>query len=188
MSFIFNPYHKIAGSKALMIGFAFAFITLVIAPFSYAAFDGVLDFHKIHFDNSWVYVALYLISWIVLTITFGFSGMLFSKSKFRWIDIFGTTLLAKSPLLLVAVIAFFIPEIKVEEIQNLNGFPFGISAIIAILMSIFCIIWMVTLLFNAYAISLNIKGNKLIWSFILSLLAAEIFSILILHFLNPFLN
>lgn len=188
MSFLFNPFRKVAGYKALIIGFAFALITSWIAPFSYSAFDGVLDFHKIHFENGWVYAALYLISWIVLVLTFGLAAMLFSKSRFRWIDIFGTTLLAKSPLMLVAFLAFFIPEIKMEDMQNLHGFPFGMNAIIAIIIIILCIIWMVALLFNAYVVSLNIKGSKLIWSFILSLLAAEIFSILILYSLTPFLK
>lgn len=188
MSFLFNPYRKIAGAKALMIGLLFALVTVAISPFSNAAFDGVLDFHKIRFENWWVYPALYLISWIVLVLTFGIAAILFSKSNFRWIDILGTSLLARAPLLFVAILAFLIQEIQIEDLANITSFHLSLLSIIAIIIVILCIIWMVALLFNAYKVALNIKGNKLIWSFIITLLASEILSVLILHYLNPFLN
>lgn len=188
MSFLFNPYRKIAGSKALMIGFAIAAVTLIITPFSNAAFDGVLDFHTHHFENWWVYAALYFISWIVIVLLFGLAGSLFSKSHYRWIDILGTTLLAKAPLLIVAIFGFYIPEIKIEDLSNFASFHLSFMAIVASIIILICIIWMVALLFNAYSVSLNIKDNKLIWSFILTLLTSEILSKLILHYLSPFLK
>lgn len=187
MSILFNPYKKIAGSKALMIGFVIAIITVAIAIFSHAAFDGVLDFHRFHFKNYWVYVALYFISWIVIVLVFALAGFLFSKSRFRWIDILGTTLLAKAPLLIVSLVAFYSLEVVPEDLNNILSLLTFVN-ILALIIIILCISWMVALLFNAYAVSLNIKGNKLIWSFILILLGSEIFSQIILHYLMPFLK
>ena len=184
MSVLFNPYQKIAGGKALLIGFLFALITLVIATSSHAVFDGVLDFHKTYFENWWVYSAFYIISWIIIVLFFGLAGFLFSKSRFRWIDILGTTLIAKAPLLIVAVVGYIIPEAHLEDLDDVLSYLtfMNVAASIVILL---CIIWMVALLFNAYAVSLNIKGNKQIWSFILILLLAEIFSKIIIYYL-PF--
>lgn len=185
---LFNPFRKIAGAKALIIGLAFAAATLIIASFSYAAFDGVLDFHKIRFENWWVYAVLYFVSWIATVFIFGLSGLLFSKTKFRWIDILGTSLLAKAPLLITAIASFFIPELQVNDLKNIEALYVNFGAIFAIILVILCTIWMVALLFKAFAISLNIKGNKLIWSFIPALIASEILSILFIHYLSPFLK
>jgi hypothetical protein len=49
---------------------------------------------------------------------------------------------------------------------------FATSAIIAVLM----IIWMVTLMYKAYAVSCNVKGAKAIGTFVVSLILAEVVS------------
>ena len=187
MNFLFNPYKKIAGAKSLIIGFGFALVTLIIAPISHAAFDGVLDFHRTHFENYWVYAALYFISWVIIVLVFGLAGLLFSKSQFRWIDILGTTLLAKAPLLIVSIISFYSLEIQSEDINNILSL-LTLTNIIAAIIIILCTIWMVALLFNAYSVSLHIKGGKLVWSFILILVLSEIFSKVIIYYLSPFLK
>jgi len=188
MSFLFNPFHKIAGAKALFMGLVFAIITLIIAPFSYSAFDSALGFHKAQFENWWSYTAVNCISWISLVFVYCIAAILFSKTKFRLVDIVGTTLLARAPLLIIAIIAFYLPELHKEDIQHLDEFHLSFIAIIALISIVLCTIWMVALLFNAYRVSLNIKGNKAIWTFILTLLCAEILSTFITYYSLTFLN
>ena len=187
MNFLFNPYRKIAGSKALVIGFAIAIITLAIAPFSNTGFDGVLDSHHMILANWWAYALLYLIMWIIIVLAFGLAAILFSKSRYRWIDILGTTLLAKAPLLIITIVYFFLQDIPIKDLSDIMAF-FTLRNVIVMIIGVLCIIWMVALHFNAYAVSLNIKGNKLIWSFILILLIAEISSKIIFYYLIPFLK
>lgn len=187
MNFLFNPYRKIAGTKALVIGFAFALITLAIAPFSNTGFDAVLDSHHMVLANWWSYALLYFISWIIIVLAFGLAAVLFSKSQYRWIDILGTTLLSKAPLLIIAIVNLFLQDIPIKDLSDIMAF-FTLRNTIVSIIGILCIIWMVALLFNAYAVSLNIKGGKLIWSFILILILAEISSKIIIYYLIPFLK
>ncbi|MEO6818970.1 MAG: hypothetical protein ABI204_04545 [Ginsengibacter sp.] len=187
MNFLFNPYRKVAGSKALMIGFAIALFTLAVAPFSHAAFDGVLDLHTKIFENVWAYSLLYFISWIMIVAGFGIAAVLFSKSQYRWIDILGTTLLAKAPLLFLAIVNFLSQDIPIKDLSDVAVF-FTLRNVIVIIIDTLCAIWMVALLYNAYSVSLHIKGNKLIWSFILILILAEISSKIIIYYLIPFLK
>jgi hypothetical protein len=61
-------------------------------------------------------------------------------------------------------------------INSTDVIIFVISAIIALLM----IIWMVVLMYKAYAVSCNVKGAKAVGTFIVSLFAAEVVSKLLI--------
>src|SRR5690606_18899725 len=101
MMSVFNPFHKIAGGKALMLGAVLAAATLIVSLYSHSLFDGVVDFHVVPFDSVLPYLICYAVAWLSLVVFFGLAGMIFSKNRFRWIDILGTTLLGRAPLLLV---------------------------------------------------------------------------------------
>jgi hypothetical protein len=68
-----------------------------------------------------------------------------------------------------------------KTISSTDTITFVISAIIALLM----IIWMVVLMYKAYAVSCNVKGAKAIGTFIASIILAEIISkVIILSLLS----
>lgn len=188
MQFIFNPFYKIAGTKALLTGIVLMVIALVIGTYSLAAFDGVLDFHVNRYNTIWTYVAVYGISWLTLILLYGLAGALLAKSKFRWIDILGTTLLARAPLLLVAFAAFLIPEINQHTVQHLDDIHFSTAAIAASVLAFLCIIWQVALLYNSYRITLNIQGSKATWSFITVIILAEIASLTLIHYYYMYIS
>jgi len=178
---IFNPFTKIAGGRALWIGALIAILTLIISYFSHSAFDGVIDFHVAPFTSIWPYVSFYIISWLCLVLFLGLAGLVFTKTRFRWIDILGTTLLSRAPLLLIAVAAFAIPYIDNEQLRDITQIPFTAGFFIASIFSLLCIIWTVSLYYNSYRVCLNIKGAKAVWTFILALVLAEITSLIFLH-------
>lgn len=181
MVFIFNPFTKIAGGKALWIGGLFAILTLAISYFSHSAFDGVIDFHVAPFTSIWPYVSFYIISWLCLVLFLGLTGLLFTKTRFRWIDILGTTLLSRAPLLLAALAAFAIPYIDKEQLSDITQIHFTAGFFIASFFSLICIIWTVALYYNSYRVCINIYGSKAVWTFILALILAEITSLVFIH-------
>ena len=184
MTQLFNPFHKIAGYKAFVLGTLIAALTIFVSLYSHSLFDGVIDFHKASYTNYWPYLTFYLISWICLIFYFGLAGILWSRTKFRWIDLVGTTLLSRFPLLIVAILAFAIPFYNHEQLSDISKIHFSVSFLIASGISLLCIIWTVALYYNSYRVSLNIKGARAVWSFITVLVLAEITSLIILRSLH----
>ncbi|EOR94324.1 hypothetical protein ADIARSV_2565 [Arcticibacter svalbardensis MN12-7] len=178
---LFNPFTYIAGLKALVIGFVFMAITLVLSFYSRTHFDGAIDAH-IGLQAPFSMFALeQLIAWGSVVLTFFIAGLILSKSKFRFIDIAGTVALSRAPMLLVALLGFLpiFHNIQPGHISN---------AVIAVgIIMLIPVIWMIALLFNGFKTSLNIKETKAIIGFIIALVLAEILSISLNHLIQSFL-
>jgi hypothetical protein len=113
-------------------------------------------------------------------------GWIFSRSSLRTIDVIGTQALARWPYL-VAALAMLpeanrkVPEYLMTKLTQshtsilINGTDIAIFAV-ATLLIILMLIWMVALMYRAYAVSCNIKGPKAIVTFIIGLIGAEILS------------
>lgn len=73
-------------------------------------------------------------------------------------------------MLFVALLSLF-PIAQVKDIQDISAgvICFGFAALLFM-------IWMISLLYHAFAISCNMKGAKAIWSFIVALILAELLS------------
>jgi hypothetical protein len=170
---LFNPFTYIAGLKSLLIGWLLMLLTAFIASYSGAHFDGALDVHgSLKVMPAWIFFIEQLIAWGSLVITFYLSGFFFSSSSVRFIDVAGTTALARAPLIIVAILHFAISTPAITPLY------IGTS-----LIELLFIIWMIALLFNAFKVSCNIKGNKAVIVFIVSLIVAEIISKVILYYL-----
>ena len=177
MKWLINPFERIAGWQALFIGLAAMSLTAVLGTLNGIAFDGVLDVHAgvgvlSGFTMSFImqavdFLALFLTKWI--------AGVCFSKSKLRLVDVAGTMALARAPMLLFTVICF-LPVVP----ASLYDIP---HTIIFVLLVIPFEIWMIALMYNAYTVSCHLKGRRAVVSFIVSLLAAEGISKLVLIFL-----
>lgn len=178
MKILFNPFEKIAGFQALILGWFIILLSGIIAYFSNCHFNGVIDAHFGAKTLWWVYLAESFVAWASISIVYYFTGVLFSQSKIRFADVAGTLALARYPMLFVALLAFGpMPDPKALDQINL-----------VILLNIFATlifsIWMIALFFNAYKISCNMKGAKAVWTFIIGLIIAEIISKIVLYQLN----
>jgi hypothetical protein len=186
---LFNPFVQIAGTKSLIYGLSITLITCLLCSFFNTRFDGVLDAHFTLKQSYYLPFIDLLVNMGCITFVFYVLGVSLTHGKTRFIDILGTTTLARFPYLIVPLL----------NIQNLNSsigtkllnsllqqskivltsaeWIFLISSgIIALLITI----WYIYLLFKAYAISTNLKKTTLIISFIGGIILAEILSKIVL--------
>jgi hypothetical protein len=178
----FNPFERVAGYTALVSGLIIAFVSSATGFIFNTRFDGVLD---IHFADTTFLTALteQLINIVSLCVIFSGIAFIVKGKSFRIIDVCGTLILARFPLLLTPFLnagGFFLTLQPSETGKNVTLSriePAGIIFLtLASLILILIIIWHIILLYKAYRISTNIKGWKATASFILSLLLAEIMS------------
>jgi hypothetical protein len=161
--------------------------TALLASATGLHFDGVLD---CHFDGTgaplWLHLGEVIVDWVCMGVILTVCGLLFSRSSFRIVDVFGTQALARAPYLVVAVVSLPAPvRNAVGELAAaaqtgdvLSGIGTGdaLLAGIALLVCLLMGIWMVALMYRAYSVSCNLKGSKAIGSFIVGLIVAEIVS------------
>ena len=183
---LFNPFQFIAGGKALILGLVIILITSILGSLSNTHFDGVLDVHTGLVVPTWLFVAEGLINWLSLAFVLAVFGLLFRGLSFRIIDVFGTQALARWPHIITAAVALapgyqrYTAYIASEIFQtgdnvtvyDTDVFFFGLAVIVLICVTI----WMVALMYRAYAVSCNLKGGRAIGSFIAGLIIAEVLS------------
>ena len=179
---IFNPFHKIAGWEALGLGGVTAIATALIGRFSNAVTDGALDLHLVQ-QTTFAHTAMFTgISFISLIVCMTIAAFAISKS-FRIVDIAGTISLAKAPILLAVLLGFFttVPDQK-AIIANPMILLTSATFIVVTLLIIPISIWSIALMFNAFKVSTGAKGTSLVMTFIIALVASEIFSKSIIFF------
>ncbi len=181
---LFNPFIYIAGTKALIIGWAAMLGAAVIGYYSKTHFDGVLDAHSGHAAPMWFYFEDALVDWSLLVVIFYTAGSIFSRSSIRFIDVAGTFALARWVMIFVAIAGFGVympgPNQPVSMEEMMKRVMTG-PVIVCGLLSLALVVWMVALMYNAFTTSCNLKGGKAVWSFIIGLIIAEVLSKLILH-------
>jgi hypothetical protein len=184
-----NPFELIAGGKALLLGLILTLISAFLATQFNARFDGALDLHFVaetQFISSLIDQVLNL---IVLSLVF-YTGALLAGARFtRFIDIIGTFSIAKSPFLLLPALnfnghLFRIGENLLEPSTSLRiaEWIFFTGAIIIMLLAI-C--WAVYWLYQAFKISSNLKGTRLIFTFFFCIIISEIISKILILNINP---
>jgi len=164
--YLYNPFTQIAGFKSFITGIGGFLITTYLAFKTGTHFNGLLNIGFAKDSDYWVFLTENLSGWLFISISLHLSGLILSKSKIRPIDTFGTALLSRIPLILTPLIRT-IPIFQSFVIHSWEMyFIVGLYFI--------SLIWTIILLFNAFRISCNLKNEKLIGSFILSLILAEV--------------
>jgi len=177
----------------LLLGLAIILISGFVGSFSNTHFDGVIDVHPGLGAPLWFFLAEGVISWVCMAVPLFFFGLIVSRSSFRMIDVLGTQALARWPYLIAAIVTLpdanrrvvvylmskFAQTAPVAAISSIDVLIFGFAMIVTILMTI----WMVALMYRAYAVSCNIKGAMAVATFIVGLIAAEAISKLALFLL-----
>lgn len=176
-SLIWNPFTRIAGWQAFLLGLLIAIISGVIAKFGNLLFDGVIDIHfydkDLTFSRTFYVLAITLVSLFVIMIL----GAFILTRNFRIIDIIGTMTLARIPFLLSSIIALFVNQPNTEELLKnpliILSYP---MFLVFGLITIPLMIWFIALMYNAFKVSTGTKGGKLIVVFVGALIVAEIIS------------
>ncbi len=180
---LFNPFFYIAGMQSLLIGWAIMLVTAVICYYSHSHLDGVIDMHTGRVAPLQVYFWEQLIDWGCLVLLLYPAGLIFSKSAIRFVDVAGTLALARWPMIMGPIIGFGLKPFPVfhnvdEAMDAMYAF---MGSILLGLLLIPFVIWMVALMYNAFTISVNMKGRKATGIFIAGMLIAEILSHVILY-------
>lgn len=197
-TWLFNPFHYVAGGTALGVGLGAILLSAVLGYMGNIHLDGVLDYHAGAPFPFLMYIAEGVVAWLSMAAVMLGVGKLVSKTPFRAIDVLGTQALARAPMLL-AVAAGLLPGFArytsavAEAVANVNPtdpnlnpremlLPSGTSMADALTAAgaLLCIlamtVWMVLLMYRAYAVSCNVSGGAAIGAFIGGLVGAEVIS------------
>lgn len=176
LKLMINPFTRIAGWQAFIVGSVIVALSGIIGSFGNVAFDGVIDMHlvkEVNLQQSFYYL---LISITSLVVIMWITGLIISKG-FRFIDIMGTMILSKAPFLLMAIAGLFAiaPDMN-QLLKNPMVIMSSPGFLITIALSIPIMIWTVTLMYNALKISCDVKGIKLTIAFIVAIFVSEAIS------------
>jgi hypothetical protein len=183
---LINPFHYVAGIKSLIFGLIIIFATSIVGYLSRTHFPDIISIKTSPEFSFWYFVIQNFSNWFIVSTLFYIASIIFSKSSVRLVDIYGTQALARFPYFIASFVGFYGAlnafgkyllwtlmrqgepcEISVIQI---------ISAILLIVFSLLLTIWLITLMFNAFKISANLKGIKLILIFIIVLIISLLFS------------
>lgn len=179
-TWIFNPFHFLAGGQALALGLAFIFAAGLLGWTVNGHLDGVLDFHVGRQAPVWLFLAEGFIDWLSLALVLWGAALLLSKTRYRVLDVFGTQALARVPALLTMGAAC-LPGFQTQAMRLAAGnfaiIPAEMAAfIVGMLLTVAFVIWMIILMYRGFAVSCNVSGGKAIGAFIVALLVAEVIS------------
>ena len=177
LKFLINPFERIAGAKALLIGLAVMLATAFIGSLSGTAFDGVLDVHI--YAHSFLYaITIQLTAWIILVLLMWASIKLFTRAKVRLIDLAGTLAFARIPFFFLAF-SGFIPALKNIGMDIFSKLPL---ILMFALFSLLFIGWSIYWMFKAVSVSANLKKMGHVLLFAVVLIVAEIVSLPAIHY------
>ncbi len=183
---LFKPFEFVAGGRALLLGLAAIGGAALIGSAFQAHFDGAIDLHVGRGGPVWLFLAEGAFDWLALACVLLLMGRLVSRTRFRAVDIFGTQALARWPTLVMAAAvsapsfqrvsqhmrARWVRSAPAVEIHPGDHVMAGLILCAVLLL----LVWLVALMYQAYATCCNLKGARAAVSFIGGLLVAEIIS------------
>jgi hypothetical protein len=189
---IFNPFEKISEKKLLLIGITSMIVGAILGYLFNARYDGIFDLHfekNTSYFNALLDILISVSTTCLLLLAIG----KYTNPKTRLIDIFNTCTIAKIPFYVLTLFninnwIYYSSAKLVESLQhNLMKMP-SLSEFIPVLLfsllTILGLVLSVLLLFNGYKVATNAKGTKSIGLFVVALFLAEIFSKIIISYLN----
>lgn len=165
-STLYNPFYQVAGLKSFVIGL-YGFLTVTLLAFKTGThFNGLLNFDLAKDSGYWIFAAEHALNWLFISLFMYLSGLMFSKSRIRLIDVTGTALLSRIPLLITPLVR------TLPVFQSFTGHSWQLYLLMGTYL--FSLIWALALLFNAFKISCNLKGERLVISFTVSMILSEV--------------
>lgn len=179
-----NPFQKIAGFKALILGMLVLILTSYLGITAKLYFLGPLSMinalalAKQTISNEFLFLAYQnLVNWLVLSVLFIAATKLLQKQTIRVIDFLGTVALARFPVLLITIytglLRLYFPSIL--DIDMSHGFPIHFSWIqyLSTTPVLALGIWQIILTFYAFKESSGLRGKKIWWGFVIAIILGE---------------
>lgn len=163
---IFNPFTRLAGWAALLIGVVGLVLTTGLSYITGTHFFGLLMFGFAKNSPLWVYAVELAAHWLVMSAVAYITGLVFSKTRIRAIDVLGTILMSKLPLLILPLIRLLKP------FQSFSFLSFQMFFLVIIYLTL--LVYICILIYNAFSVTFNLKGKHLVIVYISSLILTEI--------------
>jgi len=181
---LFNPFTRIAGFKALMMGVIGMLAAGYISFYSKTFFDGVLNIHSgLHAPLS-IHIFWPFANVLFLGIWFTIFGKMLSQSKIRIIDIFGTQAFAFLPLVPASLLGFFKSMDRITETlmkvdpRSISIDMFQIQdilfVIVIVMITIPLTVWSGIWIYNGFKESANLPHKKVIPVYIAAIIIGMI--------------
>ena len=173
---LFNPFVRIGGEQALAIGLSVIVVSGLVAAAGGVHFDGLLGFRAGYGVSWWVPVVEGLVNWSVISVLLVLVSLLVAPRTVRLVDIAGTQALARVPLLLAALAALPAPvrdgnaELFTAAAEGRMATPTAASLVAGLFIGA-CVIWMVWLMWKAFAVSCNQRGARAVAIFVVAVIA-----------------
>ena len=178
---LFNPFVRIGGEQTLAIGLGAIVVSGLVAAAGGVHFDGLLDFHPGFSVSWWVPVVEGLVNWSVISVLLVLVSLLVAPRTVRLVDIAGTQALARIPLLLAALVCVPAPvrdanvALVTAAVEGRMSMSTPTAAIlVAGLFAGACGIWMIWLMWKAFAVSCNQRGARAVAIFVAAVIAGEL--------------
>lgn len=172
-----HPFRQIAGYEALGWGLAGLIVSTALCYFLKWHYHGLLHFGPAPNNVWWCYLVEHLTVWLLPATVFYLGGLIFSRSRIRPVDVFGTVLFAEVLLTPMALFHLIPP---VRDLANMRIVPGEIPSayqltgiwlmLVASVFVVGCMIW----LFHALQVSCNLKGWKLWCVYLLGTFGADV--------------
>jgi hypothetical protein len=184
-----NPFALVAGWQALAVGLVVIAGTAAVAVYGRVHYDGVMDLHVSPAPApAWLYAFEPIMDWLVVAGVFWAAGRIFSRSRQRVLDYFGTTALGRLPYLIAGVLwtppllgglmtpilAFKGPmEDLPRQLQSMHGLPW---LVVGSMVTLGLIVWLAVANYFALSQSSGLKSGRAIGVFLGAAVVAEIVS------------
>ncbi len=183
-SMLINPFQKIAGFKALLIGIILMLVMSAVALYANVYIDGSLGFImtnglKVARAPSFL-LLLYqnLVACLSVAGLFYLSARLMHQKGIRIIDFLGTVTFARYPacisLMILIVEKWLTPERFNEDYSKGISLHFSMIGSISALLGTACYIWQGMNYFFALKESSGLDGKRLWSAFLITMLTADI--------------
>lgn len=190
MQVLWNPFVRFKSSHLFLIGVCSYFLGWLSSVVTQMAQDGVMDVHyrELSWGNHLLVMDIALgCLWIITYV-----GARTIYSEVRAIDILSVSLVSRIPLYLPMWLYYLTPALRASEklvdisISNrvVPELSWGewISLMGVSLFSLVCLAWFLILHFNGFKVVANARKGKHYVVWILSILLAELSSLLIMHY------
>lgn len=181
---LFNPFEKYSDKKLLIFGIIATGLGVFLGFAFNSVYDGVLDMHAVINVSLEEAVCFLIIDLLTIGMVLFVLGK-YINSKTRFIDVLSTILISKIPIYLLTIInvngfAHKIGlEIQISFLKNkINDFSgiFIFELILIAILSLLILVWTLILLYNGFKTATNLRSNKHIVLFVISIITAEIIS------------
>ncbi len=187
--FLVNPFTYVAGWQALGWGLLVLAATIAVAVTGRIHYDGVADMHISPVAAlEWFYAFEPVADWLIVAVVFWLAGTLFSRSRQRAIDYFGTTALARLPYLIAGLLwmpsllgRFAEPLSKMagaaeqipEQFMSLPGLGWFVTGV---MLTVALAVWLAVINYFALKESSGMRHGRAMGVFIGAAIVAEIVS------------